>query len=313
MAQLHHTHIVTVYDFGETPSGLLYFVMEYVEGQSLYERMQAGPLLAAEACPWIRQVASGLEHAHQHGVVHGDVKPSNILISKAGAAKLTDFGLAHRQHAASTEGGGSEELMGTPDYVAPELLRRTVAPNAGTDLFALGVVLYEMLAGRLPARDDYQPPSRHGHPRWIDPLVARLCHPDPARRFQSAGEFLAALDVASRSAPPFADVRIPPRQQRIARAAGTDSRPPKFPGWAKVAILVAVAIAVGIGIRMRNGSSGTVPERPPRPGLQIPVNPHRPHRRHPMSRRETPTRSRLIPQSASPATLRLKTHSPAER
>ncbi|MGI8605168.1 MAG: serine/threonine-protein kinase [Verrucomicrobiales bacterium] len=257
MAHLHHTHIVTVYDFGETGTGLLYLVMEHVPGQTLCEKLPGGPLKTREAQEIARQLAGGLAHAHQHGVVHGDVKPANILMSPAGDAKLTDFGLAHWCHAGPPENLAPAAPMGTPDYAAPEMFKAgPLAPTA--DLFSLGVVFYEMLAGRLPDRANYVPPSGFGHPRWLDPIVARLMHPDPGRRFPTAQAFLEAVAGAERL---NADVTRPPGPPARRRRSGSAplKRENSLPPWVKAVAFLLLAVVVGIALRVMMSATENEP------------------------------------------------------
>ncbi|MEV0127591.1 protein kinase [Dactylosporangium sp. NPDC050688] len=142
-ALLSHPHIAAVYDFGHT-GGNPFVVMELVEGESLEDRLlrAGGPLPVTESLRIAAQLASALAAVHARGLVHHDVKPANVMLT-AGGAKLVDFGIS------AVAGDDTDELLGTPAYVAPERLRG-VAPSAATDVYALGVVLHRMLTGALP-------------------------------------------------------------------------------------------------------------------------------------------------------------------
>jgi ABC-type oligopeptide transport system substrate-binding subunit len=200
-AQLNHPHIVTVHDVGEvddTP----YIVMELVDGGSLHDRPPASP---AAMVGIARQVCTALEHAHAHGIVHRDLKPENVLLSPDGTAKLTDFGLALSIASRTTTEG---VIAGTVFYLAPE--QALGQPLDGrTDLYAVGVMLYELTAGRLPfSADDplavvsqhlytpVVPPSTYNDdiPAALETLILQLMAKRPEDRPASAGELRRALE-----------------------------------------------------------------------------------------------------------------------
>jgi serine/threonine protein kinase len=154
-AAITHPNICTVYsvDVGE---GVSMIVMEYVAGRTLNALLEAGPLAEEQAAAVVRQVASGMAAAHAHGVVHGDLKPANIMLTHDGIAKVMDFGLAHRSSrilSATAETGdwgpshSSAALSGTPSYMAPEQARGE-SPSSASDVFSLGLVLFELLTGQ---------------------------------------------------------------------------------------------------------------------------------------------------------------------
>jgi CheY-like chemotaxis protein len=206
IASLDHPHIVSVLDFGTTPEGLPYMVMEYLNGRVLRDllveqRPMSGPRTARIA----RQVASGLAHAHERGLVHRDVKPANIMIQDHDGtdhAKLLDFGVV------GSLAGGGERLtkadlrVGTPLYMAPEQLESSsIGPSA--DLYALGATMYEMIAGVPPYTGDSikiyaeklsGPPPMLVLATGLESLIFKLLAPDPAARPASAREVIAALD-----------------------------------------------------------------------------------------------------------------------
>ena len=146
-AEVRHRHLVPVLDAGEA-GDRRYLVMPYIAGRSLDARVTAeGALPIADAVHTLAQVASGLDALHRAGIVHRDVKASNVLLDERGSAALTDFGLAKREDWSRLTKMG--QVMGTVDYIAPELLRGDPATPA-SDLYALGCVMYEMVAGRPP-------------------------------------------------------------------------------------------------------------------------------------------------------------------
>ncbi|MDD3827995.1 MAG: AAA family ATPase [Anaerolineae bacterium] len=206
-ARLNHPNIVSVYDAGEA-AGLPYIVMELVEGQSLHE---APPRDLDEILSVARQICAALEHAHGQGIVHRDLKPENVSVARGtrpgttGQVKLMDFGLAHSLSGRATVGG---DLLGTVYYLAPEqVLGQQVDGRA--DLYALGVMLYEMVSGRLPFEGDdplavlsqhlhasVVPPStfRPDLPPRLEAVILRLLAKEPGDRYPSAADLLAELE-----------------------------------------------------------------------------------------------------------------------
>lgn len=187
MAKLNHTHIVGVYDFGITREGHLYLVMEWVEGQTLHTLIHKGSVPVRKAANLAMQLCDALAFAHHHKILHRDIKPGNIMISEDDQVKVADFGLAR-----PITGEAEENPFGTPDYAAPEILGKG-AVDQRADIFAAGVVLYEMLTGRVPQQprrsvQEFAPLS----PRW-DELIDKATHADPAKRFQDVGEFRAHI------------------------------------------------------------------------------------------------------------------------
>jgi serine/threonine-protein kinase len=179
--RLAHRSIVAVYDINEV-DGTPYIVMEYVAGRTLAERMTTGgPLPAAEAVPLALQLCDALDYAHGQGVVHRDLKPGNILIGEGGVAKLTDFGIARIVGMDLTQTGA---MLGTPAYMSPEQVRGQAA-DAGSDVFALGVVLYEALTGISPFQGED-----------IAAVLYRVAHIDPVRPRQRNAAISPALDAA---------------------------------------------------------------------------------------------------------------------
>jgi serine/threonine protein kinase len=212
LAQLNHPHIVAVYDFGATgePGAsatgghLFYFLMEFVDGVNLRQLLHDRKLLPAEALAIVPQICEALQYAHDEGVVHRDVKPENILIDRKGRVKIADFGLAKLL---GRESGpitltGSQQVMGTPHYMAPEQMERPLAVDHRADIYSLGVVFYEMLTGELPL-GRFAPPSEKVHMDVrLDQVVLHSLEKEPERRYQHAIEVKTDVDRITRSAQP---------------------------------------------------------------------------------------------------------------
>jgi tetratricopeptide (TPR) repeat protein len=199
-----HPNICTIYDIGATDDGQLFIAMAYCQGETLKQRLERGPLPVEEALDVATQVADGLAKAHAAGVVHRDVKPGNLILTED-AVKIVDFGLA--KFADSLQLTVAQSTLGTAAYMSPEQVRGEEA-DARSDLWALGVVLYEMLAGHVPFRGTYAeaiayairteaPPSLRANrpeiPEDVEHIVFRALHKDPAIRFQSARDMARAL------------------------------------------------------------------------------------------------------------------------
>jgi serine/threonine-protein kinase len=214
MARVSHPGIVQIYDIGYADEGL-YYVAELVEGESLSTRLRAGPLAPNEARDFAEQLCRALAQAHAKRVVHRDVKPANVLITAEGRVKIGDFGIA-RLAEGTTDGAGGT-IVGTPRYMAPEQARgRPTTP--ATDVYGVGVVLYEMLAGRPPFTEraavelalrhvsDPPPPLPARTPPALAQIVERALAKDPADRYPGARQMADALAEADASAPAGATV-----------------------------------------------------------------------------------------------------------
>ena len=231
LARLAHPQIVGIYDFGQTPDGHFFFVMELIEGSDLQMRMQDGPLAVPQAVEIVRQVCDALEAAHAEGLMHRDVKPSNVLIDKAGRVKVSDFGLTRLlgDGTPATLHTMTGAVLGTPEYMAPEQARQE-AVDQRADLYSVGVMFYEMLTGTLP-RGVFDPPSKRTRAnRAVDKVVRRALQSEPERRYQRAGEMRADL-----------------------RGAGERSRRMRIVYWA-VAIVISALAALMILQPWKTGS-----------------------------------------------------------
>jgi serine/threonine protein kinase len=195
MAKMNHPSIVNVFDFGETQSGLLYIVMEFIDGTDVSQMIASqGRLPEDYALSITAHVCDALNYAHRNGIVHRDIKPANILINMEGAVKVADFGLAKASDA--SQGGITKTnlAMGTPDFVAPEALIAGIPLDGRADLYAIGVMLYQMLTGEIPRGLWTLPAAKVGTDPRFDAIITKAMQTDREMRYQSAAEIRQELD-----------------------------------------------------------------------------------------------------------------------
>ncbi|MFZ5862293.1 MAG: protein kinase domain-containing protein [Nitrospirota bacterium] len=199
IARLNHPNIIHVIDRGIADGGP-YFVMDFVEGTDLARIIRAGSYDFTRKVEVILQVCKALAYAHKNGVIHRDIKPANILIDGEGNALVSDFGIAQLFEGAAGAGGesGRRIVMGTPSYMSPEQKADSSRVTAASDLFSLGVVMYELFAGTKPPQPIRAPSTiKPEIPEALDCIILRCVEPDPADRFASADELKdRLLDVA---------------------------------------------------------------------------------------------------------------------
>jgi eukaryotic-like serine/threonine-protein kinase len=247
-AALSHPNIVSIYDRGEA-EGTYYIAMEYLDGRSLKELIIArGDAPVAVVVEYARQILSALRFAHRHGIVHRDIKPHNVLVDGEGRVKVTDFGIARAGASQMTEAGS---IVGTAQYLSPEQARGTDVDQR-SDLYSLGVLMYEMLTGVVPFDGDTpveiamkhlsrtpEPPSskRPEVPPDLDMVVMRALAKDPADRYQNAEEMEADLDrvargvgVAPETAETATQIMRSPLTGPLSATAATMITPPRRGG-----------------------------------------------------------------------------------
>ena len=262
-AALHHPNICTVFEVAEE-GGKTFLAMAYVEGVSLEERIARGPLPLKDALEIGRQIAEGLEAAHERGVVHRDIKPANIMVDSKGRATILDFGLARLAEASKLT--RADQTVGTAAYMSPEQIQGgEVGPR--TDVWALGCVLYEMVAGVRLFKGQYdqalayeilnEEPEpltgvRSGVPMELELLVAKCLAKNAAERYQMASEAVVDLRTLERK---LASGHSRIRSMGAARARESPSPPPPTRRLRSVAI-AAGAVAVGLAIGFGLGRTG---------------------------------------------------------
>jgi serine/threonine protein kinase len=242
-ALLDHPNLVRCHDVA-CEGNLHYLVMDYVDGSSIEHIVaQTGPLSIARACHYIRQAAEGLQHAFEHGLIHRDVKPANLMVERTGVVKVLDLGLArfaNDEQDLLTMKFGNQNALGTVDYMAPEQSEDSHKVDVRADVYSLGGTFYFALTGEPPFADGSPTDKLLAHqnripqpvntrrpevPRALAALVSRMLAKDPAQRFQTPGEVAAALEPWTREPIPAPDPGEMPRLCLAARQAGINPGP----------------------------------------------------------------------------------------
>ena len=285
VARLSHPAIIAIRDVGEQ-DGQHFLVMEHLAGQTLRQRLESGPLTPSEAAPILSQVAEAVDAVHAAGVVHRDIKPSNVMLLPDGTAKLLDFGVARQSDDTTITSTGA--IVGSPAYMAPEQVRGESGTPA-TDLWALGVLLYEMLTGRPPFPGNsipsvlYQvtheaPAPMTELPPSVQRVLRRALEKEPQRRYPTARALADALRAAVPQPRPARTVLLPPHF----------ALPPRLPRRSWAAALLPVLLGLGlVGLtryRATTPARPSVPLSAPSGFMPAPAVP----------RRTAPTRSRPV-------------------
>jgi serine/threonine-protein kinase len=263
--QLDHPNVVRI--LKPRDKSRMYIAMEYVEGRSLRALMRGQPLPREQALDVARQVGDALVYLESQGVVHRDLKPENVLLTASGQVKILDFGIAMSQAARRLTWGALSNAIGTPDYMAPEQIRGRRG-DARTDVYALGMLLFEMLTGKLPfdrpdarsllrakAAEEPRPPSWYvkDFDPGLEAIILKAIERDPRHRYESAAELLR--DLSDPASVPTRDPELLERRRR----AGSRARRRAVAGVAVVLLLLGLGAMVFLSARM----SGEAPAPPP--------------------------------------------------
>ena len=278
LARLSHPNIVSILDKG-VENDTYYFVMEYVQGRSLRDRLRReGTLAPQDVLELMSGICAALEYAHEMGIVHRDLKPSNILLDSAGTPKLADFGIARilgSQTTAQRDLTVAHAAMGSADYMAPEQRENAATVDHRADIYALGVILYQILTGHLPV-GTFTPASKLNPsvPSAVDRVIRKALASSPGDRFESVALFRAALNHALTTAGAHSTARgrARPRSSRTAQVL------------LALGIVGAIAIFAALAIAQRRRSHAVQPPptkpptavRPPKPPTRARPRPAKP-------------------------------------
>jgi hypothetical protein len=263
LARLNHPGIVTLYEFGRS-NGLFFFLMEFVDGVTLRQVLHGGRISPREALAIVPAICDALQYAHDQGIVHRDIKPENILLDRRGRTKVADFGLARilgtdapltpslspsdGERVAARPGEGtpvltdSGKIMGTPQYMAPEQFEHPAAVDHRADIYALGVVFYQMLTGELPGRRLDPPSQKVQIDVRLDEVVLRALEKEPERRYQQVSQVKTAVETILQSAPSDAlKGEAGPERGGTPSDAPTASRAGGWPKYVYVGVVSGMA------------------------------------------------------------------------
>jgi serine/threonine protein kinase len=260
IARLEHPHILPVHDYGKAPDGTTYIVMRYINAGTLSDLLKQGPLSVNEIVHLFSQIGDALAYAHEQGILHRDMKPSNILIDPRNQAFLTDFGLARIIEGDSHLTGSM--IVGTPAYMAPEQGQGRPADKR-SDIYALGVVLYEMVTGRPPFEAETPMAVMIKHmteplplPSTLNPnlspaverVILKALAKEPEARYQSVTDMVRVLQEAVTEMPtlPSMPKPTPSPIQTTPAALPRKAKPAQRPAWL-IPVLAGVALLVAVG------------------------------------------------------------------
>ncbi len=246
MARLNHPNLIGVYDSGDV-DGMLYIAMEYVNGKSLYYSAYNLAVDPAQATTIVKGICDGLAHAHENGVIHRDIKPANILLTPKREPKIGDFGLARPS---GSDGPGL--IMGTPGYTAPEVMDRPDHADRRSDIYAVGVILYELLTGRKQEPNCPLPSAVKGCDKALDTIWQNATHPNPAFRYADAGLMSKALE------------------EWMTKGAANSSRKLVAAASNAPAKRAALAVPAAAGAKPAAGTPATGTDTPAAPAVAVP-------------------------------------------
>ncbi|MCU1350051.1 MAG: serine/threonine protein kinase with repeat [Acidobacteria bacterium] len=256
-AAVRHQNVATIYEVGETGQGVPFLVMEYCDGETLSQRIRRKALDAAEFLSIARQIAAGVTAAHETGIVHRDIKSANVILEPTGVVKILDFGLAKSLQRSATPAridSSNGHFFGTLHYVSPEQARGAQA-DARSDLFSIGIVLYQMASGHLPFNSeapilvlekirDAEPepfvPLDPALPTTVSKIIGRLLQKEPKDRYQSARELLGDLEEIETPT-----VRL---TSNFTRGSSTLRRTTHRPHWLRFAVVAVTLLVVGLAV-----------------------------------------------------------------
>ena len=278
LAKLSHPGIVTIHESGQE-GGLYYILMEYVDGVNLRQLLTNGRISPREAMAIVPQICDALQFAHDQGIVHRDIKPENLLLDRLGRVNVADFGIAklignddpaatatQTMEATLTDGG---KAMGTPQYMAPEQTDSPTEVNHRADIFALGVVFYQMLTGELPEKDLQAPSSKVRIDVRLDEVVLRALEKDPDLRFSNATEMRTGIEgIGNAPMPPELPPALTPLTSPSKTGRNTTFKVLAVLGLLLIAVPIMVVLLF-ISLRMTSvktlsGSSRTADPSPPK-------------------------------------------------
>ncbi len=259
LARLDHPGLVDIHDFGVTAQGRCYYGMELLQGETLEKRLESGPLPWRDAVRLIGEAAEALSAAHQVGIVHRDITPSNLFLTEEGVLKLLDFGVSKSQERPEDETQDAPVVVGTPEYISPEQAAGGKA-DIRSDVYALGVVFYEMLTGRVP-----HPLGEGGSPTLPALLTAKITVTPPSPSLIAPGQGIPknVEKTLSRMLERDADKRLPSTLHVLNALRPLEDRPQSPPSSRRVAMISAAAtfgLVLAGGFLMGEKSTASAPE-----------------------------------------------------
>jgi serine/threonine protein kinase len=269
MARLNHPNLIGVYDFGEV-AGMLYIIMEYVPGQSLHHSAHGIAIDPTEVIRLVTGICHGLAHAHENGIIHRDIKPSNILLDLNANPKIGDFGLARP---ADRQIQAGEEIFGTPNYTAPEVLSSPSSVDQRADIFSVGVMLHELLTGRLPAEDHRTASAISMCDPRFDAVIRRATDPLPDRRYASALDIINELHLIATTVGPKV-LRTVPAVAKPHVRRGKVKSPRRTRKSSTGPIVVIILFLAGIAVLgLKHYALQKSAEKEPAPPPEAPLQP----------------------------------------